>query len=98
MILIDPCYRPVPTFPILPAPKPIQSDLPFPLDREIVNFLREQPAPVATWWMANTVANALKPINRAERRELTQKILSRITPLIYARRIRRIGRKHLALR
>lgn len=84
--------------PVIPAPKRIQSDPPFPLDREIVNFLRQWSEPVLTWQMANAVAAALNPKSRAERRELTKEILSRITPLVRARRIRRIGRRYLALR
>ena len=97
-ILIDPGFQPTPALPVIPPPERCHSDLPFPLDREIVNFLRQWSEPVLTWQMANAVAAALNPKGRAERRELTKQILSRITPLVRAQRIRRIGRRYLALR
>ena len=73
-------------------------DPPYPLDRDIVNFLRDQPEAIRTWEMANAVAAGLNPPNRAERRELILQILSRITPLVRSRFVRRVGRKYLALR
>jgi hypothetical protein len=45
VIFIDPCYKPSSTVPALPFLPPVRLDLPepaFPLDREIVNFLRDQ--------------------------------------------------------
>jgi hypothetical protein len=98
MTFIDPCFKAVPALPVLPPVKPMQSDPPFPLDCAIVNFLKDQPEPVRTWDMVNSVAAALHPPNRSESRELKTRILARITPLVYARRVRRIGRKYLTLR
>jgi hypothetical protein len=94
----DPGYQPKPALPVIKQVKRVQPDPPFPLDREIVNFLRDQPEAVPTWTMANSVAAALKPANRSQRRELTTQVLSRITPLVYARLVRRVGRNLLALR
>jgi hypothetical protein len=94
----DPGYQPAPALPVLKPVKLNQPDPPFPLDKEIVNFLRDQPEAVETWDMVNGVAKALHPPNRCERRKLVTRILSRITPLVYARRVRRIGRNYLALR
>jgi hypothetical protein len=98
MEFIDVCYQPTPALPVLQPVKPVQSDPPFPLDRKIVDFLRDQPEAVSTWAMVNGVAAALNPANRSESRELKKQILSRITPLVYARRVRRVGRKYLTLR
>ncbi len=98
MIFIDPCYRPAPALPVLPPVKPVQFDPAFPLDRQIVNFLRDQPEAVPTWAMVNGVAAALNPPNRSESRELKKQILSRITRLVHLRYIRRVGRNYLALR
>jgi len=97
-IFIDPGYTPAPALPVLPPVKPVVPKPEFPLDREIVNFLRDQPEAVPTWRMANAVAAALNPGSRSERRELITRILARITPLVYARFIRRVGRRHLAVR
>ena len=97
-ILIDPTVRPTPAMPVIPPPERNQSDPLFPLDREIVNFLRQQAEPVSTWQVANAVAAALNPASRSEKRELITRILARITPLVYARFIRRVGRRYLALR
>jgi hypothetical protein len=91
MILIDPGYQPAPVLPVLQPVKPVRSDPLFPLDREIVNFLRDQPEAVRTWQMVNAVAAALRPANRSESRELKKRILARITPLIYTRHLRRVG-------
>jgi len=98
MIFIDPCYRPAPALPVLPPGKLVQSDPPFPLDRKIVNFLRDQPEAVPTWTMVNSVAAALNPANRSESRELKKQILGRITRLVHLRYIRRVGRRFLAIR
>lgn len=98
MIFYDPGYQPTPALPVLPPVKPVQSDPPFPLDREIVNFLRDQPEAVTTWAMVNGVAAALNPPNRSESRELKKQILGRITRLVHLRYIRRVGRNYLALR
>ena len=98
MVLIDYAFRPAPVLPVLPPVKPVQSGLPHPLDREIVNFLRHQPEAVKTWDMVNSVTSALNPDNRTERRELTKRIMARISPLVYAHRLRRVGRNYLALR
>jgi len=48
--------------------------------------------------MANAVADALHPTSRSDRWALKLRILFRMTPLIYARRLQRVGRKYLALR
>ena len=98
MIFIDPGYQPVSKLPIIPHVKPVQPDPLFPLDLEIVNYLRDQPEAVPNWTMANAVAAALRPLNRSARRDLTMQILSRITPLNRARVVRRVGRHYLALR
>jgi hypothetical protein len=98
MIFIDPCFQPAPALPVFPPIKPVQSDPPFPLDREIVNFLRNQQEAVPTWTMVNGVAAALNPANRSESRELKKQILGRITRLVHLRHIRRVGRHYLALR
>jgi len=98
MILYDPCYRPAEALPILQHIRPLQPAPPFPLDAEIVNFLQGQPEAVSTWKMVNEVATAQHPVNRTESRELKKRILARITPLIYTRRIRRVGRNFLTLR
>jgi hypothetical protein len=97
-IFYDPGYQPAPALPVLTPVKPVQSDPPFPLDREIVNFLRDQPEAVSTWTMVNAVAAAQHPANRAQSRELKKQILSRITRLVHLRHIRRVGRKYLTLR
>jgi hypothetical protein len=96
-IFYDPGYQPRPALPVLQRSKLVQPDPPYPLDREIVNFLRGQPQATPIWTMANAVAAALNPANRAERRALTTEILSRITPLVYARLVKRVGRNFLAL-
>ena len=83
---------------VLPPVKPAQSDPPLPLDREIVDFLRNGPEAVRTWQMVNSVATALHPANRFESRELKKRVLSRITRLVHARHMRRVGTKYLALR
>jgi len=98
MILIDPGFRPAQPLPVYPPVKLIQSDPLFPLDREIVGFMRDQAQAVSIWTMVNAVAAALNPTSRTESRELKKRILARITPLIYARRLRRVGRKYLVLR
>lgn len=98
MIFYDPGYQPKPALPVIQHVKPVRPDPPFPLDREIVNFLRDQPEPVSTWTMANAVAAALNPANRSKRRELKIQILSRITRLVHLRYIRRVGRNSLAVR
>jgi hypothetical protein len=51
MIFVDPTYSPRPILPAFPAIKPVQPDPPFPLDREIVRYLRNQPEAVPTWTM-----------------------------------------------
>jgi hypothetical protein len=83
---------------VIPSQRLVQPDPEFPLDREIVNFLRNQPGPIGTWAMVNAVATACHPASRDESRELTMRILSRITPLVYANRVRRVGRNYLSLR
>lgn len=83
---------------MLPPVKLNLPDPPFPLDREIVDYLRDQAEAVPIWTMVNSVAAALRPANRSESRELKKRLLSRITPLVRARHIRRVGRKFLALR
>jgi hypothetical protein len=98
MIIIDPCYHPAPVLPVFPPTNPVQPDPPFPLDREILNFLRDQPETVPTWTIVNAVAASLHPANRSASRELKKSILARITPLIYAHCLRRVGRKYLTLR
>jgi hypothetical protein len=98
MILIDPCYEPAPAMPVFPPVKLAQPDPPFPLDLKIVNFLRDQPEAVPTWSLVNCVAASCHPANRSESRELKLRILRRITPLVYANRLRRVGRNYLALR
>ena len=95
MILIDVCYKPVHALPVVPPFKPSHEDPPYPLDREIVNFLRDQQEVVETWKMVNAVAASLNPKNRSESRALKLQIMARITPLVYARRVRRVGRKYL---
>jgi hypothetical protein len=98
MIFYDPGYQPTPALPVFPPVKLNQPDPSFPLDREIVNFLRDQPEAVETWDMVNAVASAQHTANRTEKRELIKQILSRITRLVHFRYIRRVGRKLLALR
>jgi hypothetical protein len=97
-VFIDPTFQPAQGLPVFPPVKRIESEPQNPLDREIVSFLRDQREAVPTWRMANTVAAALNPASRSEKRELITRILARITPLVYARFIRRVGRRHLALR
>jgi hypothetical protein len=87
MILIDPTYRPAQVMPVFPPVKPAQPDPPLPLDREIVNFLRDQPEAVGTWSLVNAVAAACHPANRSESRELKLRILRRIRPLVYSYRV-----------
>lgn len=98
MFFIDPCYQPTPVVPVIQHVKPMQSDPSFPLDKEIVNFIRDQPEAVSTWAMANAVANDLQPGNRTKNRELKIQILGRITRLVHLQFIRRVGRNYLALR
>jgi hypothetical protein len=98
VIFYDPGYQPMPVRPVLPPVKLNLPDPPFPLDREIVVFLREQQEAVPIWTVVNGVAAALHPANRFESRELKKRILSRITRLVRTRHIRRVGRKHLVLR
>lgn len=94
----DPGYQPTPALPVIQPVKLVQPDPPYPLDREIVNYLRDQPEATPTWTMANAVAIRLKPANRSQRRELIKQVLSRITRLVHAQRVRRVGRNFLALR
>ena len=68
IVFYDPGYQPAPTMPVCPPVKPIQPDPPFPLDREIVNFLNNEPEAVSTRRMVNAVAAALHPANRGEPR------------------------------
>src|SRR5271154_2890877 len=98
MIFMDPGYQPAPKLPVIPSVKPIQPDPPLSLDREIVNYLRDQPEAVPNWTMANAVAALFRPANRSARRQLTIQALSRITALNRARLVRRVGRHYLALR
>ena len=77
-IFYDPGYEPKPALPVIQTVKPQQPDPPFPLDREIVKFLRDQPEAIATWGMVNTVAAAQHPANRSLGRELKKQILARI--------------------
>jgi len=98
MDFIDVCYQPGLSLPVLPPAKPVRPDPPFPLDREIVNFLRDQPVPVSPWTMAKGVVDARNSASRSERRELTLQILFRITRLIHLGHIRRVGRDLLTFR
>jgi hypothetical protein len=97
-VFIDPGYQPPQILPALPAVKLNQPEPPFPLDHEIVNFMRNQSEPISAWALANGVAAALYPPNRKARRELKLQILGRITRLIHTRYLRRVGRDYLALR
>jgi len=97
-VFIDPGYTPPPVLPALPPVKLGQPDPPFRLDREIVNFLRDQSEPISAWTLANGVAAALHPPNRTASRELKLQILGRITRLIHTRYLRRAGRGYLTLR
>ena len=97
-VFFDPGYEPPPVLPALPPVKLDQPDPPFPLDREIVNFLRDQSEPISAWALANGVAAALHPPNRNARRELKLQILGRITRLIQTRYLRRVGRDFLTMR
>ena len=97
-VFIDPGYRPAPVLPALPPIKLNQPEPPFPLDREIITFMRDQSEPVSTWAMVNAVAASFAPPNRAASRELKKQILARITRLVHTRYLRRVGRKYLTLR
>jgi len=97
-VFIDPGYEPPTVLPALPPVKLDQPDPPFPLDREIVNFMRDQLEPISAWALANGVAAALHPPNRNARRELKLQILGRITRLIHTGYLRRVGRDYLTLR
>ena len=97
-VFIDPGYKPPPVLPALPPVKLDQTEPPFPLDREIVNFMRDQSEPISAWAIANAVAAALNPPNRAASRDLKLQILGRITRLIHTRYLRRAGRDYLTLR
>lgn len=94
-VFIDPGYQPAPALPVIPQPKLNQPEPSYPLDREIVKFLRNQSEPVSAWTMANAVAASLGPPNRAARRDLTTQIVGRITRLIHTRYLRRVGRNYL---
>lgn len=97
-VFIDPGYTPSPVLPALPPVKLDQPEPPFPLDREIVNFMRDQSEPISTWAMVNAVAASFHPANRAASRELKKQILGRITRLVHTRHLRRVSRKYLTLR
>lgn len=98
MILYDPGYCPTPkiqTIANLPRTVPEPR---FPLDREIVNFLRGQSEPVSPWTMASSVARSMNLKSRSERREMTIRLMSRITRLIHLQYVRKVGRKYITLR
>lgn len=97
-VFFDPGYEPPPVLPALPPVKLEQPEPPFPLDREIVNFMRDQSEPISVWAMVNSVAATFHPPNRAASRELKKQILARITRLVHTRYLRRVGRKYLTLR
>jgi len=97
-VFIDPGYEPPPVLPALPPVKLNQPEPPFPLDREIVNFMRDQSEPVSTWTMVNAVAASFNPPTRAASRQLKEQILSRVTPLVRDRYLRRIGKGYYTLR
>ena len=97
-VFYDPGYEPPPVLPALPPVKLNQPEPSSPIDREIVNFLRDQPEAVSTWAMVNAVAASLNPSNRTASRELKAHILSRITPLVQNLYLRRVGRGYLTLR
>lgn len=96
-IFVDPGFEPPPLLPALPPVKLNQPEPSFPLDREIVTFLRDLSEPVSAWALANGIAAILNPPNRNARRELKLQILGRITQLIHARYVRRVG-KYLTIR
>ena len=99
MIFYDPGYKPASPLPVVPQPKLNQPEPSFPLDRAIVNFMRDQPPePISTWFMVNGVAASFGPSNRAASRELKKQILGRITRLVHFDYLRRIGRHYLTLR
>jgi len=98
MIFYDPGCKPTPALPVISQVNTSRPDPAFPLDREIVDFVRDQPEAVPTWTMVNDVAAALRPPNRSASRELKKQILSRKTRLIHLGYIRRVGRNLLALR
>ena len=97
-VFIDPGYEPPPVRPALPPVQLEHSEPSFPLDREIVNFFRDQSEPVSTWTMVNAVAEALHPSNRDASRKLKLQILSRIAPLVQNRYLRRVGKGYYILR
>ncbi len=96
-IFVDPGFEPPPVLPALPPVKLNQPEPSFPLDREIVNFMRDQSEPISAWTLANGVAAALNPPNRNARRELKLQILGRITRMIHTGYVRRVG-KYLTIR
>jgi hypothetical protein len=73
---------------VIPSQRLVQPDPKFPLDLKIVDFLRDQPEAVSSWRLVNAVAAVQHPVNRDESRELKMRILRRITPLVYANRVR----------
>ena len=97
MILVDPCYRPVPALPVYPAIKPTHREPQNQIDRDILALLRDEPEPVGTWSVVNRVAELYPANSRTERRTRRMEVLRRINPLVRGRLVRRLGRSYLSL-
>ena len=97
-ILIDPTFNPAPIG--LAARELIANShrqLQHPLDLEIVETLRKSTEALGTWRVINQVARSLPARTRMEGRANRKAVLSRVTPLVRAGFLRRVGRSSLAL-